>query len=103
MPRNVCRYRFSNPWLLRLALVHSSAAPLTNNTQLSWLGDAALGLTVTEQIMVSTGVQGAMGVRAQVRGAVESDHPDPFVPGLINPRSTSGMTAHHPVWTAAYT
>lgn len=43
-------YRFGNLWLLRLALVHSSAAPTTHNGILAWVGDAALYLVLSEEV-----------------------------------------------------
>lgn len=43
-------YRFQNLFLLRLSLVHSSAAPTSHNSVLAWVGDAALYLIVTEEV-----------------------------------------------------
>lgn len=48
-------YRFSNLWLLRLALVHSSAAPSTHNGILAWVGDAALYLVLSEEVGAKLG------------------------------------------------
>lgn len=53
-----CRYTFHNQWMLRLALVHSSAfpvpgAPCSSGISLAWIGDAALNLIVTEQLMAA--------------------------------------------------
>lgn len=44
------RHTFHNQWLLRLALVHSSAYNYTGSSNLAWLGDSALYLTVSEQL-----------------------------------------------------
>ncbi len=52
------RYTFHNQWMLRLALVHSSAfpvpgAPCSSGISLAWMGDAALNLIVSEQLMAA--------------------------------------------------
>ncbi|CAL5221481.1 g3681 [Coccomyxa viridis] len=51
-------YTFHNQWMLRLALVHSSAfpvpgAPCSSGISLAWMGDAALNLIVSEQLMAA--------------------------------------------------
>lgn len=56
--QNLLAYRFANPELLELALTHSSVAyeeqaqhnPQDDNEQLEFLGDAVLGMIVTEHI-----------------------------------------------------
>lgn len=53
-----CRYTFHNQWMLRLALVHTSAfpvpgAPCSSGISLAWMGDAALNLIVSEQLMAA--------------------------------------------------
>ncbi|GAB4816645.1 hypothetical protein N2152v2_003691 [Parachlorella kessleri] len=60
-------HAFSNRWLLRLALVHSSAAPETDNASLAWLGDAALGLMTTEHIMAALGAGTPVGQLTKAR------------------------------------
>ena len=57
-PPLLCRYTFHNQWMLRLALVHSSAFPLpgtpcSSGIHLAWIGDSALNLIVTEQLMAA--------------------------------------------------
>ncbi len=47
--------RCRNRYLLRLALIHSSAAPTTHNAIMAWLGDAALYVVVAEQVAASLG------------------------------------------------
>jgi hypothetical protein len=48
-------YRFKNLYLLRLALIHSSAAPTTQNSIMAWIGDAALYLIVAEEVSAALG------------------------------------------------
>lgn len=48
-------YRFNNLWLLRLALIHSSAASTTHNGIMAWIGDAALYLVVAEEVAAKLG------------------------------------------------
>lgn len=48
-------YRFSNLYLLRLALIHSSAAPTTHNSIMAWIGDAAMYLVVAEEVAAALG------------------------------------------------
>lgn len=48
-------YRFKNLYLLRLALIHSSAAPTTHNGIMAWIGDAALYLVVAEEVSAALG------------------------------------------------
>ncbi len=48
-------YRFNNLYLLRLALIHSSAAPTTHNGIMAWIGDAALYMVVAEEVAASLG------------------------------------------------
>ena len=48
-------YRFKNLYLLRLALIHSSAAPTTQNCIMAWIGDAALYLIVAEEVSAALG------------------------------------------------
>ena len=55
---SACRYTFHNQWMLRLALVHSSAFPVpgtpcSSGIHLAWIGDSALNLIVTEQLMAA--------------------------------------------------
>ena len=57
-PTSACRYTFHNQWMLRLALVHSSAFPVpgtpcSSGIHLAWIGDSALNLIVTEQLMAA--------------------------------------------------
>ena len=57
-PSSTCRYTFHNQWMLRLALVHSSAFPVpgtpcSSGIHLAWIGDSALNLIVTEQLMAA--------------------------------------------------
>lgn len=59
-------YKFKNRYLLRLALIHSSAAPTTHNAILAWLGDAALYVVVAEQVAASLGNM-AIGKLSEVR------------------------------------
>ncbi|KAL4448477.1 hypothetical protein ABPG75_005696 [Micractinium tetrahymenae] len=59
-------YKFKNRYLLRLALVHSSAAPTTHNAILAWLGDAALYIIIAEQVAASLGNM-AIGKLSEVR------------------------------------
>ena len=54
------RYKFGNQWLLRLALLHTSAYPHTGSGNLAWLGDSALYLVVSEQL-AATYSNAAMG------------------------------------------
>ena len=56
----VARYKFGNQWLLRLALLHTSAYPHTGSGNLAWLGDSALYLVVSEQL-AATYSNAAMG------------------------------------------
>ncbi|CAL5221384.1 g3567 [Coccomyxa viridis] len=42
-------YKFKDRWLLRQALTHPSAGPF-NNYRLSWIGDAVLGLVVSQLV-----------------------------------------------------
>ena len=66
-PRRPSRHRFKDKTLLRLALVHASAAPVGNNTGLAWLGDAALNLLAAEQLLTAPGGLAAMGELTQRR------------------------------------
>ena len=57
-PTSARRYTFHNQWMLRLALVHSSAFPVpgtpcSSGIHLAWIGDSALNLIVTEQLMAA--------------------------------------------------
>jgi dsRNA-specific ribonuclease len=47
------RHTFHNQWLLRLALVHTSAYPHAGSGNLAWLGDSALYLIASEQLAAS--------------------------------------------------
>ena len=57
-PVVLCRYFFKEKALLRLALLHRSAAS-PNSSSLAWLGDAALQLVLTEQIAAAEGCASA--------------------------------------------
>jgi hypothetical protein len=48
-------YRFKNLYLLRLALVHSSAAPTTHNGIMAWIGDAAMYVILSEEVAGALG------------------------------------------------
>lgn len=58
LPWCIFRYTFKNRSLLRLALLHRSAAE-PNNTSLAWVGDAALQFVVTEGLAASEGAASA--------------------------------------------
>ena len=70
------RYTFHNQWMLRLALVHSSAfpvpgAPCSSGISLAWMGDAALNLIVSEQLMAAY-CSASMGELSAARGRLVS-------------------------------
>lgn len=48
------RYIFKEKALLRLALIHRSAAA-PNSSSLAWIGDAALQMVITEQLAAAEG------------------------------------------------
>ncbi|HLB68669.1 MAG TPA: ribonuclease III domain-containing protein [Thermoplasmata archaeon] len=70
-------HRFTNPSLLREALIHTIESPrpgLRSNAPLAWLGDAVVKLVVSEDLYRRKG-DGPEGVLTEERGKIQSHEP----------------------------